>query len=130
MSALQLDWIEQLIAAAPAPEYLAAVEAALARYPEDATGTPSAIRQSLVWHRAALLGQHHGGAALPSDVRFRDGQASIEVSLITWRYHAWAISDSHMEMAGGFGNTPELARARAMVGLMLSINESVHRRLS
>ncbi|MRV72542.1 hypothetical protein GJ700_12565 [Duganella sp. FT92W] len=127
MTAAQLDWIDLLVAA-PVPQFLAAVVDALSRFPADATGKAGAIRQSLLWHHAALLGQRHDGAAIPADVYFKDGFTSPEISGWAGQHHSWAISDSHMEMAGGFGCTPEDARASAMVGLMLSINEPAHGR--
>lgn len=129
MTTTQLDWIELLVAApAPPPEFLSAVEDALSRYSATATGQAGAIRQSLLWHRAALLGQHHDGTAIPADVQFRDGFTPADLAGLAGRYHAWAISNAHMEMAGGFGRTPAQARATSMVGLMLSINEAVMRR--
>lgn len=123
-AAIQFDWIEQL---APfAPEDLAAVDDSLGHFPDYSTGVPALIRASLLDYRAALLGQFHSGAAIPSDVRFRESYTAYKLDIAgrPAQCHAWAISDMHMEMAGGHGATPAKARADAMVGLMLSLNEA------
>ncbi len=128
-TATQFDWIEQLLASTR-PECLTAVDTALERFPEGTTGRGAGIRLSLLQHRGALLGQQHNGAAIPTDVQFKDGTTSAEILDIGGfgRYQAWAISDSFMEIAGGHGHTSAEARARAMVGLMLSINETYSER--
>lgn len=120
----QLDWIEE---AAPvyAPEDLAAIDCSLGHFPAGAVGKAGAIRASLLKHRAALLGQCGAGAPIPADVRFKETHTPFKLDIAgrPAQFHAWAISDSFMEIAGGEGATPERARARAMVGLMLGINE-------
>ena len=123
-AAIQFDWIDQLVAIAP--EDLAAIDDSLAHFPDYSIGVPALIRASLLNHRAALLGQCHSGAAIPTDVRFRESYTAYKLDIAgrPAQCHAWAISDSFMAMAGGQGATPAQARARAMVGLMLSINEA------
>lgn len=125
MTALQLDWIEQA-SPAYAAEDLAAIDASLLYFPDYSTGRDALIRASLLDHRAALLGQCHKGAAIPVDVRFMESYRPFKLDAAGQpaECHAWAISDSFMEMAGGYGSTPAQARAEAMVGLMLSINET------
>lgn len=125
----QLDWIEQT-APPYAPQDLAAIDESLSRYPDYSTGRRADIRASLLKHRAALLGQCGAGAAIPTDVRFRESYVlgRLNIAGQPAQHHAWAISDSHMEMAGDYAATQEQARARAMVGLMLGINETAHRR--
>lgn len=122
-AAIQFDWIEQLVPFAP--EDLAAVDDSMGHFPDYSTGVPALIRASLLNHRAALLGQCHSGAAIPTDVRFRESQTAYKLDIAgrPAQCHAWAISDMHMEMAGGHGATTAKARADAMVGLMLNLNE-------
>lgn len=122
-AATQFDWIEQLVAIAP--EDLVAIDDSLAHFPDYSIGVPALIRASLLSHRAALLGRCHSGAAIPTDVRFRESYTAYKRDIAgrPAQCHAWAISDMHMEMAGGHGATPAKARADAMVGLMLSLNE-------
>lgn len=123
LAVTQYDWIEQL--AEVNPDDLAAVDASLAYFPDCSAGRLADIRASLLKHQAALLGHLHQGAAIPTDVRFKDGFTNIELLGTNGPFHAWAISDLLMEMAGGHGATPAQARADAMVGLMLNINETV-----
>lgn len=124
MSALQLDWIEQLMPFAP--EELAAVDDSLGHFPDYSVGRSALIRASLLNHRAALLDLCHSGAAIPRNVRFRESHTefTLDIAGRPAQCHAWAISDSFMAMAGGQGATPAQARARSMVSLMLSINEA------
>ncbi|RFP19167.1 hypothetical protein [Duganella sp. BJB475] len=121
----QLDWIEQQ-APAYAPEDLAAIDDSLGHFPEWSTDRAAEVRASLLKHRAALLGQCGAGAAIPADVRFKESHTPYKLDIAgrPAQHHAWAISDSYMEMSGGYGETPEQARADAMVGLMLDINET------
>lgn len=123
MATTQIDWIEQLVPFAP--EDLAAVDDSLGHFPDYSVGCSALIRASLLNHRAALLGQCHSGAAIPTDARFRESYTAYKLDIAgrPAQCHAWAISDSFMVMAGGEGATPAQARARAMVSLMLSINE-------
>lgn len=123
-AAIQFDWIEQLVPFAP--EDLAAVDDLLGHFPDYSTGVPALIRASLLDYRAALLGQFHSGAAIPVDVRFHESYTAYKLDIAgrPAQCHTWAISDSFMAMAGGQGATPAQARARSMVGLMLSINEA------
>lgn len=122
----QLDWIDAL-APAPAPEDLAAVDASLEHFPEWSIGRAGHIRILLLKHRATLLGQYGAGVPIPSDIRFNESYEPYKLDIAgrPAQCHAWAISDSHMEMVGGYGATPAQARARAMVGLMLEINASM-----
>lgn len=120
---VQLDWIEQQ-APMYAPEDLAAIDESLEYFPEWLTGRAAVIRASLLKHRAMLLGQCGAGVPIPSDIRFKESYEAYKLDIAgrPAQYHAWAISDSHMEMTGGSGATPAQARARAVVGLMLEIN--------
>lgn len=122
---MQLDWIEQQVAAY-APEDLAAIDDSLEHFPDYVAGKAAAVRSSLLKHRAALLGQCGAGAAIPADVRFKESHTPFKLDIAgrPAQFHAWAISDAYMGMAGGSGATASVARARAMVGLMLDINEA------
>jgi hypothetical protein len=130
MTTIQYDWIEQLPACSQ--DDLAAVEMSLLNFPGATTGRGASIRASLLQHRAALLGHWHAGASIPADVRFEDEFIAhrLDIAGRPAQCHAWAISDSHMVMAGGQGETPAKARARAMVGLMLDINEAAAGRVA
>lgn len=121
MTTAQIDWIEQFPQVDP--DALAALDHSLLRFRDRTSGRDGDIRLSMLKHRAALLGQTHAGAPIPPDTRFRDGLTICELLGTSGRYHAWAISDASMEMAGGYGDTPAKARAAAMVGLMLGLNE-------
>ncbi|MYM81109.1 hypothetical protein GTP44_03940 [Duganella sp. FT50W] len=122
---VQLDWIEQL-APACTTEDLAAIDDSLGHFPEWSTGRAGFIRALLLRHRATLLSQYGAGVPVPADIRFNESYEAyrLDIAGLPAQCHAWAISDSHMEMAGGSGATPAQARARAMVGLMLEINGS------
>lgn len=125
MNITQIDWIEQLVPAY-APEDLIAINNSLDHFPEWVIGRAAEIRALLLQHRATLLGQCGSGVPIPGDVRFKEAYEAYKLDIAgrPAQYHAWAVSDSHMEMAGGSGATPAQARARAVLGLMLEINAS------
>lgn len=68
----------------------------------------------------------------PRDVRFKERATSADLVAIggIGRFHAWAISDSFMEMMGGFGDTPAEARAQALEYLTLNIAETTKTRVA
>lgn len=127
---VQLDWIERL-APACAPEDLAAIDDSLGHFPEWSTGRAGFIRALLLLHRATLLNQYGAGVPMPADIRFNESYEAhrLDIAGRPAQCHAWVISDSHMEMAGGSGATPAQARARAILGLMLEINAAASRGL-
>lgn len=104
-------------------EELANIDRSLAgHYREGCNGRNGVIRNLLLKHRAALLGQWHDGAVVPSDIRFIDLMTDPDLLGTCGAFHSWAICDRLMEMSGGTGNTRAAARADAMVGLMLEVN--------
>jgi hypothetical protein len=66
----------------------------------------------LLKHRATLLGQYGAGAPIPTDIRFKESYEAYKLDIAgrPAQCHAWAISDIHMEMVGGYG-----ARQRRLV---------------
>lgn len=114
----QIDWVDLLSGAGDAE--LDAIDAALDRFPEGCTGRCADIRESLLLIRSRW-------PLARGDIRFKDGFANAETIAVGGfgRFHAWAISDTFMEMAGGLGNTPQEARAQAMLHLQMEINEQV-----